>query len=97
MATKTASKTAVKTAAAKKSASKTGKAPAPKQWIYLFNDTKSVAKVAPTWNDVRNLLGGKGAGLWDMTSAGLPVPFGFTITTEVCDEDRKSTRLNSSH
>ncbi len=86
MATKTASKTAVKTAAAKKSASKTGKAPAPKQWIYLFNDTKSVAKVAPTWNDVRNLLGGKGAGLWDMTSAGLPVPFGFTITTEVCDE-----------
>ena len=88
MATKTTSKKAVKAtpAKAKKVASKNGKAPTQKQWIYLFTDTKSVAKVAPTWNEVRSLLGGKGAGLWDMTSAGLPVPPGFTLTTEVCDE-----------
>jgi pyruvate, orthophosphate dikinase len=79
MATKTTSKTAPK------AASKNGKAPASKQWVFLFTDTKSVAKVAPAWNDVRNLLGGKGAGLWDMTSAGLPVPPGFTLTTAVCD------------
>ncbi len=88
MATKTTPKKTVKAtpAKAKKVASKNGKAPTQKQWIYLFTDTKSVAKVAPTWNDVRSLLGGKGAGLWDMTSAGLPVPSGFTLTTEVCDE-----------
>jgi pyruvate,orthophosphate dikinase len=85
MATKTSTKTAAKPVAAKASASKTGKVIAQKQWVFLFTDTKSVAKVAPAWNDVRNLLGGKGAGLWDMTSAGLPVPPGFTITTEVCD------------
>ncbi|MBI4347601.1 MAG: hypothetical protein HY553_12150 [Elusimicrobia bacterium] len=34
--------------------------------------------------ELRELLGGKGAGLAEMTSAGLPVPPGFTITTEVC-------------
>ena len=33
---------------------------------------------------MRDLLGGKGAGLAEMTSAGLPVPPGFTISTEVC-------------
>jgi pyruvate,orthophosphate dikinase len=88
MATKTTSKKAVKAtpAKAKQVASKNGKVPTQKQWVYLFSDTKSVAKVAPTWNEVRSLLGGKGAGLWDMTSAGLPVPSGFTLTTEVCDE-----------
>ena len=80
MATKTTTKTAVK--AGTKGAAKA----TPKQWVYLFTDTKAVAKAAPTWNDVRGLLGGKGAGLWDMTSAGLPVPPGFTLTTEVCDE-----------
>ncbi|HEY3342714.1 MAG TPA: pyruvate, phosphate dikinase, partial [Anaerolineae bacterium] len=86
MATKTTSKKAVKATPTKIVASKNGKAPTQKQWIYLFTDTKSVSKVAPTWNDVRSLLGGKGAGLWDMTSAGLPVPPGFTLTTDVCDE-----------
>src|SRR6185369_2175069 len=34
--------------------------------------------------DMRNLLGGKGAGLAEMSGLGLPVPPGFTITTEVC-------------
>ena len=33
---------------------------------------------------MRNLLGGKGANLAEMTNIGLPVPFGFTITTDVC-------------
>ena len=35
---------------------------------------------------MRDLLGGKGAGLAEMTSAGLPVPPGFTITTEACND-----------
>src|SRR3972149_11258079 len=34
--------------------------------------------------DMKNLLGGKGAGLAEMTNIGIPVPPGFTITTEVC-------------
>ncbi|MCS6861841.1 MAG: pyruvate, phosphate dikinase, partial [Abditibacteriales bacterium] len=39
--------------------------------------------------DMRDLLGGKGANLAEMTNIGLPVPPGFTITTEVCNEYRK--------
>ena len=35
--------------------------------------------------DMRNLLGGKGANLAEMTSIGLPVPRGFTVTTEACN------------
>ncbi len=57
-----------------------------KQWVFLFNDEKGVSKVAKTWPEIRELLGGKGAGLFDMTRAGLPVPPGFTISTEVCNE-----------
>ncbi|OGO38633.1 MAG: pyruvate, phosphate dikinase [Chloroflexi bacterium RBG_16_57_11] len=38
-----------------------------------------------TWEGVRSLLGGKGAGLADMTRAGVPVPPGFTVTTEACN------------
>jgi pyruvate,orthophosphate dikinase len=45
------------------------------QWVYLFDE-------APAGD--RDLLGGKGAGLAAMTQAGLPVPPGFTITTEAC-------------
>ncbi|MGB2910536.1 MAG: pyruvate, phosphate dikinase, partial [Anaerolineales bacterium] len=40
--------------------------------------------VGGEWEDVRALLGGKGANLADMTSAGIPVPPGFTVTTEAC-------------
>ncbi len=58
---------------------------AKKQWVFLFNDEKGVSKVAKTWPEIRELLGGKGAGLFDMTRAGLPVPPGFTISTEVCN------------
>src|SRR5204862_1493649 len=47
-----------------------------KKWVYLFEEGNK---------DMRDLLGGKGAGLAEMTLAGLPVPPGFTITTEACN------------
>ncbi len=49
------------------------------KWVYTFGDGKSEGKPGQ-----RELLGGKGAGLAEMASLGLPVPPGFTITTEVC-------------
>ena len=62
-----------------------GRASSKRQWVFLFNDEKGVNKVTKNWGEVRELLGGKGAGLFDMTRAGLPVPPGFTLSTEVCD------------
>ncbi len=47
-----------------------------KKWVYLFTEGNK---------DMRDLLGGKGAGVAEMTRAGLPVPPGFTITTEACN------------
>jgi pyruvate, orthophosphate dikinase len=47
-----------------------------KKWVYLFDEGSS---------SMRSLLGGKGAGCAEMTRAGLPVPPGFTITTEACN------------
>jgi pyruvate,orthophosphate dikinase len=47
-----------------------------KKWVYLLKDGTA---------DMRDLLGGKGAGLAEMTAAQLPVPPGFTITTEACN------------
>ncbi len=59
---------------------------AEKKWVYLFNEVKEAEKAAGgTWEGVRSLLGGKGAGLADMTRAGVPVPPGFTVTTEACN------------
>lgn len=63
------------------------KSPAPKakatarkrKWVYAFGDGKAEGSAA-----MRNLLGGKGANLAEMSNLGLPVPPGFTITTEVC-------------
>ncbi len=49
------------------------------KWVYAFGDGKAEGK-----SDMRNLLGGKGAGLAEMCNLGLPVPPGFTVTTEVC-------------
>ncbi|HSS84275.1 MAG TPA: PEP/pyruvate-binding domain-containing protein, partial [Reyranella sp.] len=49
------------------------------KWVYSFGDGKAEGRA-----DMRNLLGGKGANLAEMSSLGLPVPPGFTITTEVC-------------
>jgi pyruvate, orthophosphate dikinase len=51
-----------------------------KKWVYFFGAGK--AEGDGTWRD---LLGGKGAGLAEMTRIGLPVPAGFTISTETCD------------
>ena len=51
-----------------------------RKWIYSFGAGK--AEGDGTWRD---LLGGKGAGLTEMTKIGLPVPAGFTISTEACD------------
>jgi pyruvate,orthophosphate dikinase len=51
-----------------------------KKWVYSFGAGK--AEGDGTWRD---LLGGKGAGLAEMTKIGLPVPAGFTISTETCD------------
>jgi len=48
-------------------------------WVYSFGNGKADGRA-----DLRNLLGGKGAGLAEMSNLGLPVPPGFTITTEVC-------------
>jgi pyruvate, orthophosphate dikinase len=47
------------------------------KWVYLFSEGSK---------DLRDLLGGKGAGVAEMTRAGMPVPPGFTITTEACRE-----------
>ena len=49
------------------------------KWVYSFGDGEAEGKA-----DMRNLLGGKGANLAEMANLGLPVPPGFTITTEVC-------------
>ncbi|HUG55719.1 MAG TPA: pyruvate, phosphate dikinase [Candidatus Limnocylindrales bacterium] len=51
-----------------------------KKWVYTFIDGKAEGSAK-----MRALLGGKGAGLAEMTNAGLPVPPGFTITTEACN------------
>ncbi len=57
-----------------------------KKWIYLFEEVEEAEKyVGGDWDKVRALLGGKGANLADMTRAGLPVPPGFTVTTEACN------------
>ncbi|MCA1300022.1 pyruvate, phosphate dikinase [Stappia indica] len=49
------------------------------KWVYGFGDGKAEGTA-----EMRNLLGGKGANLAEMSNLGLPVPPGFTITTEVC-------------
>ena len=47
------------------------------KWVYMFTEGNAT---------MRNLLGGKGANLAEMTSLGLPVPQGFTVTTEACTQ-----------
>ncbi len=49
------------------------------KWVYTFGDGQAEGRA-----DMKNLLGGKGANLAEMASIGVPVPPGFTITTEVC-------------
>jgi pyruvate, orthophosphate dikinase len=64
-----------------------------KKWVYLFGEVAAAEKYAGSWEGVRSLLGGKGAGLFDMTRAGVPVPPGFTATTEACNEFRKTGKF----
>ena len=47
------------------------------KWVYLFKEGNA---------DMRNLLGGKGANLAEMTNLGMPIPQGFTVTTEACTD-----------
>lgn len=57
-----------------------------KKWVYLFNELdKAETYVGGDWDNVRALLGGKGANLAEMTRIGLPVPPFFTVTTEACN------------
>ena len=68
------------------------------KYVYLFNEGNK---------DMRNLLGGKGANLAEMTNMGLPVPKGFTVTTQACNkyyednevisDDIKSEVINNLH
>ena len=55
-----------------------------KKWVYMFSEGDM---------SMRNLLGGKGANLCEMTSIGLPVPQGFTITTEACTQYYEDGRV----
>ncbi|MBV8614630.1 MAG: pyruvate, phosphate dikinase [Acetobacteraceae bacterium] len=57
------------------------------QWVYSFGAGRNEGRA-----DMRDLLGGKGANLAEMAAIGLPVPPGFTITTEVCTEFYKNDR-----
>src|ERR1700684_3541669 len=69
-------------AGTKKAGTKAAKAaakPAKGKWFYAFGGGKAAGRAS-----MRNLLGGKGSGLAEMAHLGLPVPPGFTITTEVC-------------
>ena len=58
-----------------------------KKYVYFFGSGKADGKA-----DMKNLLGGKGANLAEMTNLGIPVPPGFTITTEVCTLYYKNNR-----
>jgi pyruvate,orthophosphate dikinase len=57
------------------------------KYVYLFGGGKADGNA-----DMKDLLGGKGAGLAEMTNIGIPVPPGFTITTDVCTEFYKNNR-----
>jgi len=69
---------------ASKSAKKTKSVPRRAKRVYLFSEGNK---------DMKSLLGGKGANLAEMSNLNLPVPPGFTITTEVCNEYQRAGRL----
>jgi pyruvate, orthophosphate dikinase len=54
------------------------------KWVYRFDEIQQAEANAGSWDAVRSLLGGKGANLGDMTRLGVPVPPGFTVTTDAC-------------
>jgi len=58
-----------------------------RKYVYLFNEYDEVmARYDNEWEGVRGLLGGKGANLFDATRLGIPVPPGFTVSTEGCND-----------
>ncbi|MBN2177119.1 MAG: pyruvate, phosphate dikinase [Demequinaceae bacterium] len=70
------------------------KSTASKRWVYGFDQVDEAQEyVGGDWDKVRGLLGGKGANLGDMTRIGVPVPPGFTVTTEACNAYQKGSKL----
>jgi pyruvate, orthophosphate dikinase len=59
----------------------------PTRWVYRFDELDRVEEdhTPQDWDDVKTLLGGKGANLFEMTRLGIPVPPGFTLTTQACN------------
>jgi pyruvate,orthophosphate dikinase len=55
------------------------------KFVYSFDEVDQAEKKTGSWEGVRSLLGGKGANLAEMTRIGVPVPPGFTVTTEACN------------
>ena len=55
-----------------------------RKWVYLFTELEAAEAYAGDWESVRGLLGGKGANLAEMARIQVPVPPGFTVTTEAC-------------
>jgi pyruvate, orthophosphate dikinase len=55
------------------------------RWVYDFDQVGLAEQATGSWDGVRGLLGGKGANLGEMTRIGVPVPPGFTITSEACN------------
>ena len=55
-----------------------------RKWVYLFTELEAAEAYAGDWEAVRGLLGGKGANLAEMSRIQVPVPPGFTVTTEAC-------------
>ena len=60
---------------------------AKKKYVYFFGERKAEGRA-----DMKNLLGGKGANLAEMTNLKIPVPAGFTISTDVCTAYYKSNK-----
>ncbi len=57
-----------------------------KKWVYTYSEVSKAEEICGgDWEQVRGLLGGKGANLADMYRIGVPVPPGFTVTTEACN------------
>ncbi|MBZ0300391.1 MAG: pyruvate, phosphate dikinase, partial [Anaerolineae bacterium] len=72
--------------ATKSNGGKKPKAAAATKWVYLFGEVAQAEEaVGGEWDDVKALLGGKGANLAEMERIGVPVPPGFTVTTEACN------------
>ncbi len=76
---KTKARSAKKRSGALRATKSAGKTAAKGKWVYAFGGGKAEGRT-----DMKNLLGGKGANLAEMANLGLPVPPGFTITTDVC-------------